>query len=175
MSRTITIDISDPASVASAVRGIQDYRRLVLSKCEELRRRVAFLIATNARYVFSFAVADDLIGEGALIGGVEVTVMHDGNITLVIANGEEAVFMEFGAGVYHNGPAGTSPNPLGLALGYTIGSYGLGNGRKEVWGYKGEDGQVHLTHGTPASMPMYRSMMAVANDIDRIAREVFRS
>ena len=173
MSRTITIDIFDPASIDNAVRDIEAYKRLVLSKCEELRRRVAFLIATNARNMFSYAVADDLITEGYVIGGVDVTVEDNGNVTVVIASGEDAVFMEFGAGVYYNGAVGSSPNPLGTGLGFTIGSYGKGNGRKEVWGYRGEDGEIHLTHGAPASMPLYKAVQSVSRDIARIAREVF--
>jgi hypothetical protein len=81
--------------------------------------------------------------------------------------------MEFGAGVYYNGAVGSSPNPLGTDLGFTIGSYGKGNGRKEVWGYCGEDGEIHLTHGAPSSMPLYKAVQSVLRDIARIAREVF--
>lgn len=174
MNKTITIDVFDPASVDKSVREILQYNRLIVSKCEALRRRVALLIATTAREIFSFAVADDLISEGAVIGGVDVTVEHEGdNVTVIIANGEDAVFMEFGAGVYHNGAVGNSPNPWGSGLGYTIGSYGKGNGKKNVWGFRGADGQLHLTHGVPASMPMYRATMAVADNIVQIAREVF--
>jgi hypothetical protein len=106
---------------------------------------------------------------------VDVVVEDNGNMTLVIANGTDAVFMEFGAGVYYNGAVGSSPNPLGAALGFTIGSYGFGQGKKEVWGYMGEDGRLHLTHGTPASMPLYRALQSVVNDIEQIAREVFSS
>ena len=173
MSRTIHIDILDPASIDAAVREIREYSEWVQRKTEELRQRVAYFIAKDASAVFNSAVADDLIGEGAVIGSVDVVVKDNGNITLVIANGDDAVFMEFGAGVYYNGSVGSSPNPLGAALGYTIGSYGKGNGAKNVWGFKGSDGQLHLTHGVPASMPMYKAMMAVVNDIEQIAREVF--
>ena len=173
MSRTIHIDIFDPASIDAAVREIREYSEWVQRKTEELRQRVAYFIAKDASAVFNSAVADDLIGEGAVIGSVDVVVEDNGNMTLVIANGEDAVFMEFGAGVYYNGSVGSSPNPLGAALGYTIGSYGKGNGAKNVWGFKGSDGQLHLTHGVPASMPMYKAMMAVVNDIEQIAREVF--
>ena len=173
MSRTIHIDIFDPASIDAAVREIREYSEWVQRKTEELRQRVAYFIAKDASAVFNSAVADDLIGEGAVIGSVDVVVEDNGNMTLVIANGEDAVFMEFGAGVYYNGSVGSSPNPLGAGLGYTIGSYGKGNGAKNVWGFKGSDGQLHLTHGVPASMPMYKAMMAVVNDIEQIAREVF--
>jgi hypothetical protein len=175
MSRTITIDIFNPASIDAAVKEIRDYAEWVKRKTAELRERVAYFIAKDASAVFNTAVADDLIGEGAVIGSVNVVVEDNGNMTLVIANGEDAVFMEFGAGVYYNGGVGSSPNPLGAALGYTIGSYGKGNGAKAVWGFKGEDGALHLTHGVPASMPLYRALQSVVNDIEQIAREVFSS
>jgi len=175
MSRTITIDIFNPASIDAAVKEIRDYADWVKRKTDELRERVAYFIAKDASAVFNTAVADDLIGEGAVIGSVNVVVEDNGNMTLVIANGEDAVFMEFGAGVYYNGGVGSSPNPLGAALGYTIGSYGKGNGAKAVWGFKGDDGALHLTHGVPASMPLYRALQSVVNDIEQIAREVFSS
>ena len=170
MSRTITIDIFNPASIDAAVKEIRDYADWVKRKTDELRERVAYFIAKDASAVFNTAVADDLIGEGAVIGSVDVVVEDNGNMTLVIANGEDAVFMEFGAGVYYNGGVGSSPNPLGAALGYTIGSYGKGNGAKAVWGFKGDDGALHLTHGVPASMPLYRALQRVVNDIEQIAR-----
>ena len=173
MSRTITLDIFNPASIDAAVKEIREYADWVKRKTDELRERVAYFIAKDASAVFNTAVADDLIGEGAVIGSVNVVVEDNGNMTLVIANGEDAVFMEFGAGVYYNGGVGSSPNPLGAALGYTIGSYGKGNGAKAVWGFKGEDGALHLTHGVPASMPLYRALQSVVNDIEQIAREVF--
>jgi len=173
--RTITIDIFNPASIDAAVKEIRDYADWVKRKTDELRERVAYFIAKDASAVFNTAVADDLIGEGAVIGSVNVVVEDNGNMTLVIANGEDAVFMEFGAGVYYNGGVGSSPNPLGAALGYTIGSYGKGNGAKAVWGFKGDDGALHLTHGVPASMPLYRALQSVVNDIEQIAREVFSS
>ena len=174
--RTITFDIFNLASIDAAVKEIRDYADWVKRKTDELRERVAYFIAKDASAVFNTAVADDLIGEGAVIGSVNVTVENrDNNVTVVIANGEDAVFMEFGAGVYYNGAVGSSPNPLGTGLGFTIGSYGKGNGRKEVWGYRGEDGEIHLTHGAPASMPFYKAVQSVVNDIEQIAREVFSS
>jgi hypothetical protein len=135
---------------------------------------VAYFIAKDASAVFNTAVADDLIGVGFVTGSVNVTVQPQGeNMTVVIASGKDAVFMEFGAGVYYNGAVGSSPNPLGADLGFTIGSYGKGNGAKEVWGFYGDDGEIHLTHGVPASMPLYKAVQSVSRDIVQIAREVF--
>lgn len=176
MSRTITIDIFDPASIDAAVREIREYGKWVQRKTDELRERIAYFIAKDASAVFNTAVAEDDMREGVITGNVEVSVEPQGdNTTVIIASGKDAVFMEFGAGVYYNGAVGSSPNPLGTALGFTIGSYGKGNGRKEVWAYDGGDGQIHLTHGTPASMPLYKAVQSVSRDIARIAREVFAS
>jgi len=176
VSRTITIDVFDPASIDAAIREIREYSRWVQRKTDELRERIAYFIAKDASAVFNTAVAEDDMREGVITGSVEVSVEPQGdNTTVIIASGKDAVFMEFGAGVYYNGAVGSSPNPLGTALGFTIGSYGKGNGRKEVWAYDGGDGQIHLTHGTPASMPLYRAVQSVSRDIVRIAREVFAS
>jgi hypothetical protein len=181
MSKTITIDIFDPASIDRAVNEIREYSRWVQRKTDELRQRIAELISNQAQAVFNSSVADNgfmVINGNAVddtrFGEVTVTVQPEGdNTTVIIANGKDAVFMEFGAGVYYNGAVGSSPNPWGTDLGFTIGSYGKGNGRKEVWGYRGEDGEIHLTHGAPASMPLYKAVQSVSRDIARIAREVF--
>ena len=175
MSRTITVDVFDLTSIQRAVRDIEDYRRWVQDRTNELRRRVAELIAERAQEIFNGAVAADLIDESAVIGGVTVTVQENGNVSTVIATGQDAIFMEFGAGVYNNGPVGSEPNPLSTenGLGFSIGSYSTYRPDKEIWAYRGSDGVRHVTHGTPASMPLYRSIMSVIDEIDRIAREVF--
>lgn len=103
---------------------------------------------------------------------VTVSVEHKSGSSLVIASGEDAIWVEFGAGVYHNGSAGSSPHPKGTELGFTIGGYGKGDGKKNIWGYY-SDGELKLTHGTPAKMPMYRAVQTVCNEIASIAKEVF--
>ena len=102
-----------------------------------------------------------------------MSVSERGDISVIVADGEDAVWVEFGAGVYHNGSAGSSPNPYGAQLGFTIGSYGKGYGKANAWGYYDENNNLVLTRGTPASMPMYRAAQAVAKQSLKIAREVF--
>lgn len=172
MSKVITMTL-DPSSIDAAIDQLRAYEMRLTLKCQELSERLALFIAKDASAVFNSAVAEDRMAEGIVTGWVEVTVENHGTMTIVIASGHDAVFMEFGAGVYYNGSVGTSPNPLGEQLGFTIGSYGKGNGAKEVWAYEDGAGQLHLTHGTPASMPLYRAVQSVSRDIVRIAREVF--
>lgn len=186
MSKTITIDIFDTASIDAAVNEIREYSKWVQRKADELRERVAELIRDRAQPVFDAAVVDDTLltvvkngtntPESPKTGDVTVTVEPGkDNVTLVIANGEEAVWAEFGAGVHYNGAVGSYPNPLAETLDFVaaIGTYGKGYGAKDTWGFLGDDGQIHLTHGAPASMPLYKAVHSVSRDIVRIAKEVF--
>ena len=175
MSRTIHVNILDSRSIDNAIRELKDYQQWVQRKADELRQRVAELIRSKAELGFLTSISGDYINEEASIGGVTVDIQDNGDVTLVVASGKDAVFIEFGAGVYHNGSVGSSPHPLGAGLGFTIGSYGHGLGKREIWGFTDENGNYHKTHGTPASMPLYKALMEVRQDIVQIAREVFNS
>lgn len=104
---------------------------------------------------------------------VDVSVDNRGMVTVVVASGEDAVWVEFGAGVYHNSSPGTSPHPHGAELGMTIGGFGKGNGKKQAWGFYDEEHNLIISRGTPAAMPMTRAVTTVCNEISQIAREVF--
>lgn len=104
---------------------------------------------------------------------VTTTIEKSGNIASVIIMGQDAVWVEFGTGVYYNGSPGTSPNPWGEKIGFTIGSYGSGNGVKRTWGYYSPEGGVNLTHGTKAQMPIYNACKDVAARFPSLVKEVF--
>lgn len=170
--KKITIGLSEQ-DIDRAIREMAQYKTEFLQKVELLREKVAERLAVEAQSGFTGAVVDDLIKSGQKFADVKVSVDNRANLSVVVANGEDAVWVEFGAGVYHNGSPGSSPHPNGAELGFTIGSFGKGNGKKEAWGYYDEDGELKLTRGTPATMPMYRAVQTVCNDIQNIAREVF--
>ena len=92
--------------------------------------------------------------------------------TLVL-EGREVLFIEFGAGVHYNGSVGSSNHPKGAENGFLIGTYGMGNGSRQVWGYYADSGELVLTHGTKATMPMYMADQEIIRNVVRIAREVF--
>lgn len=104
---------------------------------------------------------------------VKVNSFADYAEATLILEGREVVYIEFGSGVYHNTSKGTSPHPLGKENEFLIGTYGLGNGAKQVWGYYAESGELVLTHGVKATMPMYKADLEIVNNVVRIAREVF--
>ena len=154
------------------MKELADYKQEILQKTELLREKVAERLADEAKNGFSGAVVDDLTRGGQRFAQVDVSVDNRGSVTVVVASGEDVVWVEFGAGVYHNGSPGSSPHPHGAELGMTIGGFGKGNGKKEVWGFY-EEGELKLTRGTPARMPMALAVTTVCNDIQAIAKEVF--
>lgn len=156
-----------------ALKELEQYKQDLIRKTEILRERIAERIADQSRSGFAGAIVDDLLKGGQRTAEVNVSVEVRENISVVIASGEDAIWAEFGAGVYHNGSAGSSPHPSGVELGFTIGGYGKGMGKKETWGFY-EDGELRLTHGAPAVMPMYNAVKTVCAEIADIAREVFK-
>lgn len=172
--KVIRISLSEK-DIDRAIKELEQYKQEIIRKTELLRVKVAERIAALAQSGFNGAIVDDLTREsgGSRKADVRVSIDERENVSIVIAAGEDAVWVEFGAGVYHNGSAGSSPHPEGSKLGLTIGGYGKGMGKRQTWGFY-EDGELRLTHGTPAVMPMYNAVKAVCDEIADIAKEVFR-
>lgn len=156
-----------------AIKEVEKYKQDFLRKVETFRKRLADELKNDAQAGFNGAIINDLTSGGGRKPEVTVEVKGRGNILVVIADGKDAIWCEFGAGVYHNGSVGSSPHPKGVELGYTIGSYGKGYGKGKAWGYY-EDGELKITRGTPASMPMYNAMKSVIAKAETIAREVWK-
>lgn len=185
MKTTIAFTL-DSKSIENAIRELEAYKTDFLQKCELVRQKVAERIRWSAEQGFSSAIVGDVIGKvagkGKLVSAeppqndVSVEVKHDGDVSIVIAKGTQAVFIEYGAGVYHNGAAGDSPHPWGVQQGFAIGAYpenGVpSKGVRNVWGYR-DGGDIILTHGTPAAMPMYRGAEEAIRAIGDIVKEVF--
>lgn len=175
MSKTIKIGLS-ASEIQRAIDEVKEFKKNFLKKVDTYRKRIAEEIAVQASTNFGNAIMDDVINGSPRKPNVDVTFSDKGKIAVVVANGEDAVWCEFGAGVYHNGSAGSSPNPYANDLGFTIGSYGKGHGKQTVWGYYSDPDSktgLVLTHGTPASMPMYNAAQEVLRKSVEIAREVF--
>jgi hypothetical protein len=147
------------SEITRAIKELREHKADLQRKCELLRQRIAEAIAGEAQAGFSGA-------------DVAVTVEEQGNVLAVVASGADAVFIEFGAGVTYNGPAGSSPHPKGQELGFTIGSYGKGKGKNETWWFF-RDGQFHETAGTRAQMPMYRAVRSVMDKLPALIQEIW--
>lgn len=109
------------------------------------------------------------IYDGVNDSSVSLETISDGYC--IKAEGKAVAFIEFGAGVYHNpGEPYPKPRPTGIV---GIGEYGEGRGKHQAWGFKDDSGNLVITHGNPAAMPMWHASEEMRNNILKIAREVF--
>lgn len=164
----------NPDSINDAIKQLADYRNELPRKAEQIKIKVTELLEQLVKDGFDGAFYDDIIYEGFKVASVKVDSKPEENVSLVIAYGKEAFFIEFGAGVYYNPGGGPSNRPPGVVK---IGEYGKGYGKREIWGYYEDPfnkDSLKLTHGTPASAPMFYAAKAVAEQIPDIAREVFQ-
>ena len=160
---TITISLGSK-SISKAIKEVKAYKKWVESKANELTRRLAEIGASEAKVRFGGAQYD-----GVNDSTVKVEPTTDGY--RIVASGGSVFFIEFGAGVYYNGSEPyPEPRPAGVSK---IGEYGKGYGKRKAWGFYDESGELVITHGNPAAMPMYHASRTMQQEVERIAREVF--
>lgn len=170
--RKITVELTE-SGIDKAIKELEEYKKDIKRKTALLQDRIAKRIEEEADKGFASAVVDDLVRGGYQKPDVTVNYTTRGDISVVVAQGEDAVWVEFGAGVYHNGNLGSSPHPRGSELGMTIGGYGQGKGKQKSWGFKDADGTLHVTRGTPAQMPLEKAVLSVLDELPQMAKEVF--
>lgn len=170
--RKITIELTE-SGIDKAIKELEEYKKDIKRKTALLQDRIAKRIEEEANKGFASAVVDDLVRGGYQKPDMTVNYTTKGDISVVVAQGEDAVWVEFGAGVYHNGNLGSSPHPRGSELGMTIGGYGQGKGKQRSWGFKDADGTLHVTRGTPAQMPLEKAVLSVLDELPQMAKEVF--
>lgn len=179
MGRIFNVDVLSQKSVDNLIKELRQYKDSLPKKCEEFVRRL---------YELGLPIIEQKIDEAGFTvdaKGIEsgsstehnthIELRHFGDYSqaTIVVEGEDLFFIEFGSGVHYNGAVGSSPHPKGQELGYTIGSYGQGNGRKDTWGYYKDNGDLVLTHGTKATMPIQSAIDAIEQQMTEIAKEVF--
>ena len=164
MSKTVIKCSLDERDIDRAIRELTRYKQEFLKKEKRLLEGLAEIGIKEASVRFTTAMYD---------GTNDVSVKLDttDNGYAIVAEGRAVAFIEFGAGVYHNGSEPyPNPRPEGIV---GIGEYGQGKGKRKAWGYKNEDDEVVITHGNPAAMPMWYASEEIKNSVLKIAREVF--
>ena len=169
MPRTIRMRL-DESSIMDAIEQIEEYKRLLVGKTREFVDR---LVQIGIQVVdANMNTAGDSSPEHTNI--VRIGMNGDTVKATLTVQGHDLLFIEFGAGIHYNGEAGTSPNPKGVEMGYVIGSYGHGQGQNDYWHYRDRaSGRWRTSHGTQASMPMYKADMEIQQRFIAIAQEVF--
>ncbi|MCD8201752.1 MAG: hypothetical protein LUD47_06795 [Clostridia bacterium] len=160
---TISFRLSVNA-VNNAVKQMDDYVRSFKGKTSKFLDRLAEEGEATAKYACNSAeIAGYIHTEG------------EGNRRVVTCDHPDVSFLEFGTGVRFNGPAGLSPHPKGKEVGALIGTYGKGHGADpNGWYYFDMDvGAVVHTFGVPYNHFMWDGAVAIRDDMESIAREVF--
>lgn len=176
--KTLKVDLS-VSSIRQLQKELEKYRDSLTYKCELLVKRLAeagISVIDENMSKASFTVDEKGIQSGAdpqHYTQVKINTFGDYARADLIVKGTELLFIEFGAGVYYNGAAGISPHPKGEEFGYVIGSYGKGHGVQKVWGYYADNGELILTHGVEATMPVYKASLEIMQNVVKIAKEVF--
>ena len=165
----------DGSGIDELIAAVDEYERWLKSCAEELVRRLA-----ERGYEISSAGFESAVYDGEQ-GGVTVSVENRGELhKAVIALGETVLFIEFGTGITY-----PDVHPEAAKNGMIRGSYGLGHGKQQTWGYYGEPGTngkvvretnkgtLVLTHGNPANMPMYNGAKAMREEIAALVKEIF--
>ena len=167
MSKKITFDIFDPASIQRAAQEIRDYSKWVQNKTEELAKRLSEYGLRRVQVGYAAALYD----VDKTQRDVTLTVEERGKGQYaIVAYGFDVLLLEFGSGIKYG-----SVHPLDGEFGMGPGTF---PGQTHVpnpgyWWYKGEDGKSYFSVGNAPSMVMYLTGMELRNELIRIAREVF--
>lgn len=164
MRKTVITTGLSEKEINSAIVLLQNYKREFLEREKRLVEGLAEIGLKEASVRFTTAMYD---------GTNDVSVHLDTtkNGYAIVADGKAVAFIEFGAGVYHNGSEPyPNPRPKGIV---GIGEYGKGHGKRKAWGYLDENNELVITRGNPAAMPMWYASEEIKNAVLKVAREVF--
>lgn len=164
MTKVIKVELSNDG-VNDAIAELRKYALWVETKEKELRDRLAMLGATVASIRFSRTVVDES-------DTITVRVDEVGHTATIYAEGESVAFIEFGTGkMYGYG------HPDAGKFGYGPGTWSDGPDGKGHW--KDPNGWWYgsgkHTYGNEPAMAMYSAVNEIAENVTKIAKEVFRA
>ena len=165
--------------IDSAIREIKSYKRKMYGKMQRL-------ITAMCKKGESYAIQNVThIDTGETVDSING--YRNGNHGVIVAGGN-AVWLEFGTGIYWNGHPNGSPNPYGEQLGYRIGEYGNQHGLEQGWFFPTTDPRYEIirhtkdgdvatgygyTHGIKADMFMFKTVKELKQRFPELARDVF--
>lgn len=159
----ITTSLSE-REINNAIQLLQNYKREFLEREKRLVEGLAEIGLKEASVRFTTAMYDGT-------NDVSVHLDETNHGYAIVADGKAVAFIEFGAGVYHNGSEPyPNPRPGGIV---GIGEYGEGHGKQKAWGYLDENQELVITRGNPAAMPMWYASEEIKNSVLKVVREVY--
>lgn len=153
----------DAGSIGKAVDKLLRYERTIQEKTQKLCERLAFIGTWEATTGFSQAIYD-----GDKDFDVRVEPIENG--FEIVAGGETALLLEFGAGVTYG-----YGHPQSAEFGMGPGTYPNAKGHwnsPHGWWFVDDMGKHH-TYGNAPAMPMYNTAQDLRKMVEEVAREVF--
>lgn len=155
------------------VNDLDNYKKQLLTKAEQLLNELSKRGIRTAKERIQGTIGDS--DKHVKVEVSDISYVGNNVIFTITAEGEDILFIEFGAGVFYNGGVvGKSPHPWGEEMGYVIGKYPKGRkgyslGRFMSW--TTPSGKISM--GTKASMPMLGAMETMYRDVDDACKKVF--
>lgn len=158
----IKVNVFDPASIDNAISQIKAYRNSLQSKIETIVERLAILGTQVVEYQYGLSHED-----------FEVSCITNGNSSMIIAEGDNVVFLEFGTGVYtedHSSEMEAEGLPPIFAGSYSQ-TEGMGHFRPDhqYWYYEG----IKYA-GTLPTQGFYFASKEIKEQAVEIAKKVFK-
>lgn len=161
----------DPNSVDDAIAELKAYRASLMDKLKILIGQLVQDGVEIARVKVSASQGDSTDAY------VDYTVSPEGDIVKasIFLQGTDALFIEFGAGIYYNNG---NAHPQAAEFGFGVGTYPSEHPPNRAinpgyWWYSDEDKNKHLSLGTEATMPIYHAGNTIRNNLIQKAIENF--
>ena len=157
----------DSASINNAIKELREYRESLNAKIKELVESLTSEGVEVARTWVQVAQGD------ASDVAVDFLINSAGDITMaqIMLTGKDALFVEFGAGIYYNG----ADTPHAAEFGYGIGTYNPSSDNAfnpNGWYYWTGTQRVH-SYGTEGTYPLYHAAENARNKAIQKAIEIF--
>lgn len=157
------------------VNDLENYKKQLLTKAEQLLNELSKRGIRTAKERIQGTIGDS--DKHVKVEVSDISYVGNNVIFTITAEGEDILFIEFGAGIAKNGGKsmlGKSPHPWGEEMGYAIGKFPKGRkgyslGRFNAW----VTPTGEISEGTKASMPMLGAMETMYKDIDDACKKVF--
>lgn len=175
--RTININLFDSKSIQNAIKTVEQCRDNLPEKCREICRRLSeigektALVAINESpqgkaVTLRVDISPSKMGCQAMIIGTGKTVTDDKGRAYNLLLG-----IEFGSGITYN----PTENPLASDFGMGVGTFPdqVHAFDRGGWMYLGQDGEWHHSYGVKATMPFYKAMNSIRQNLDKVVKEVF--
>ena len=172
MSKVIKCKL-DVASLDRAISELNTYQEELMSKLESFVDALLSVGYTEASGRASSYAGDS---KPARVVAEYVLKSKDSILATIALVGEDALFIEFGAGIAYN--TGME-HPKAGEFGYGVGTYPSKHPPNRAinpgyWFYR-ENGELKKSIGTQATMPIYFASETMRNNAIQKALEIFRS